>query len=272
MTGTIVSSVGGRPRVVRASQIGGQTITAALCDGKPQLERHLDGLFTHSPHRFSFRVVSAALRLDALKELVDDLELDMLPPGIRQSVCKRRLNFIGGRLCAEHSLRRLGLQRAAVGRHQSGEPMWPFGIIGSITHTDEMAYAAVSARYGPFSIGIDSERVVTDSALRDVQQVCCTDREKAFLFHDHSPNLTGTLIFSAKESICKAIHSVVRRIVDFCEIEVTSIDWLQQELRMRPITDGDLVDRVPECKALFQVDQDTVHTSVALDGERHQRR
>src|SRR2546427_7741956 len=214
-----VSSVGGTLRAVRASQIGGQAITAALCEGKPQLERHLDDLFTHSPHRFSFRVVSAALRLDALRELVDELQLDMLPPSIRQSARKRRLNFIGGRLCAEHSLRRLGLQRAAVGRYQSGEPMWPFGTIGSITHTDEMAYAAVSARYGPFSIGIDSERVITDGALRDVQQVCCTDRENAALFCDHSPNLTGTLIFSAKESLCKAIHSVVRRIVDFCEVE-----------------------------------------------------
>ncbi len=128
-----------------------------------------------------------------------------------------------------------------------------------------MAYAAVCTKYGRFSIGIDSEPIVEADVLKDIREVCCTDRENSNLFCNHDPNLIGTLIFSAKESLFKAIHSVVRRIVEFNEVEVVSIDWVRRELHVHPVFDGDSSRCIPQCRALFRIEEKTIHTSVAFD-------
>lgn len=76
---------------------------------------------------------------------------------VERAVDKRRREFETGRTCAREALQRLGRPPAPLlpGRH--GEPCWPAGIVGSITHTQGYRAVAVSETAHAAAIGIDAE-------------------------------------------------------------------------------------------------------------------
>src|SRR5688572_21941564 len=57
---------------------------------------------------------------------------------------KRRRDFILGRNCARKALAALGHGNAVIERRGNGAPLWPDGIVGSITHTSGYAAALVA--------------------------------------------------------------------------------------------------------------------------------
>src|SRR5688500_8001294 len=69
----------------------------------------------------------------------------------------RRWSFTAGRTAARHALAQLGVRAAPILPGARGEPRWPAGVIGSITHCRGYA-AAVAAPAGRVpSVGIDAE-------------------------------------------------------------------------------------------------------------------
>ena len=71
--------------------------------------------------------------------------------------------FIAGRWCAHRALERLGCPEVVIGSGPHGEPCWPEGFTGSITHKPGTA-VAVAARE---AIGVDLERAAAlPSAIR----------------------------------------------------------------------------------------------------------
>lgn len=73
-------------------------------------------------------------------ELYDDPPgLEPLPeeePLIAKSVAKRRNEFITVRYCARQALSVLGIPEAPILKGDKGQPLWPDGIVGSMTHTE----------------------------------------------------------------------------------------------------------------------------------------
>ncbi|CAG1018487.1 4'-phosphopantetheinyl transferase [Burkholderiaceae bacterium] len=201
------------------------------------------------------------LSLAELAPLIGDLPADLLPPDIRRSVPSRQLAFAAGRLCAEHAMQALQGRAQCVARGEGGEPLWPDGMDGSITHTSAMAAAAVGASMGKYGIGIDSEFIADDEVLRDILHVCCTADERQRLFGGVNDRLVATIVFSAKEALFKAIHRSVRRMVDFDEAEVSSIDWTRQQVRIGGNSGKPRSAEIPMCLAEFRVQGDSVHTS-----------
>jgi len=63
---------------------------------------------------------------------------------IATAVERRRAEFTTVRYCAGRALRELGLERPVMvpGRH--GEPAWPDGVVGSMTHCQGYRAAAVA--------------------------------------------------------------------------------------------------------------------------------
>jgi len=222
------------------------------------------------PHPRCVGAVGVALALPRLAALLDVSRVDGLPADIAASVPKRRLSFIAGRLCAEHALRRLGLG-SAVGRGSQREPLWPAGVLGTITHTDATACALVApagragradARYG---LGIDSQTIVDDAGLEAVLSVCCTPAERGPLL-DRFPagerGLVGTIVFALKEAFYKAVHPTVLRFVDFDELEVQSLDLGTGLARLHP-TVPELARREP-LEGRFTLLDGEVHALVEL--------
>jgi 4'-phosphopantetheinyl transferase EntD len=140
---------------------------------------------------------------------------------LARCVEKRRREFIAGRVCAHHALARFSLEGVPIpcGRHR--EPLWPAGIVGSITHCPGYCAAAVASARTIRAIGIDAERNVPLSP--GIEELVCTERERRWL---RSPPYCdkvnwATLFFSAKESLYKAWFPATHRWLDFTDVELT---------------------------------------------------
>ena len=63
---------------------------------------------------------------------------------VAQAAPKRRRDFALGRACARAALSDLGQPDAVIGQGENGAPLWPAGVVGSITHTKGYAAALVA--------------------------------------------------------------------------------------------------------------------------------
>src|SRR6201988_771014 len=97
----------------------------------------------------------------AAAEMYDDPpELVPLPeeePLIAKSVAKRRNEFITVRYCARQALGELGVPPVPILKGDKGEPCWPEGVVGSLTHCTGYRGAVVGRGAAVRSVGIDAE-------------------------------------------------------------------------------------------------------------------
>jgi enterobactin synthetase component D len=204
-------------------------LTGPVCALLPAGADALRTLLREAPHPASPGLAGAAIDLQALAAALDLAGLaGRLPAGIARSVPKRQLAFVAGRLCAEHALRLAG-GAGAVGRGGAGEPLWPDGFLGSITHTDDLACAVAALGDGARNrrgVGIDSQALADEASVDAIVSVCCTARERALLNDGRPPRerfLAATVVFALKEAFYKAVHPSVGRFVEFDELEVSAI-------------------------------------------------
>lgn len=146
----------------------------------------------------------------------------LLPEELRLGdgmVKSRRREFLLGRACARRALTRLGLPAAPILRGPKGEPLWPRGAVGSITHCEGYWAAAVTTQPQVKSIGIDAELDATLPA--EVVRHVCSAQEIAQL--SRLPRVThwDRILFSAKESIYKAWFPITGRWLGFKDVRVS---------------------------------------------------
>lgn len=129
----------------------------------------------------------------------------------------RRQEFALGRACARHALARLG-RPGPVLRRDDRAPIWPEGVVGSLTHCDGFCAAAVAKRGSVVALGLDAE---LDKPLRDrVGARVCTASERAHVadLPMLEPARWEKLVFSAKESFYKAYFPVARSFLGFQDV------------------------------------------------------
>jgi enterobactin synthetase component D len=181
-----------------------------------------------NPHRLSQRVLYHSLRYDDAAgafPLVSKTRL-RLPPRLRHAPPKRQREFLAGRYCAEEALRKLGADSADVGMAADRAPIWPKGVVGSITHTGDFAAAAVAWEAEIAGLGIDSEQIIDPAAAHDIAAICMVDEVTLFrMAHGLSFCEFCTFVFSAKEAIFKALFPLTRKFLEFSEVLITSLDW-----------------------------------------------
>lgn len=172
-----------------------------------------------------------AVQVVSTRDLVDAV----LWPGeekvVAGAVDKRRAEFTTARACARSALARLGIEPCEIGRGQRGEPLWPTGVVGSITHC-QGHYAAAAARAEDIlSLGIDAEPnaplptevpslVLNPADLRCVQRLESSDSQAGRADHAEQRVAWDRLIFSAKESIYKTWYPVIGTWLGFEEVDV----------------------------------------------------
>jgi 4'-phosphopantetheinyl transferase EntD len=76
---------------------------------------------------------------------------------VARAVEKRRREFATGRTLARNALERLGVAARAISPGERGEPLWPDGVVGSITHCAGYRACAVARASELVAIGIDAE-------------------------------------------------------------------------------------------------------------------
>jgi 4'-phosphopantetheinyl transferase EntD len=133
------------------------------------------------------------------------------------AVAKRRLEFTRGRHCARSALRRLGLTDVPLLSGSEREPLWPPGVIGSITHTDELCLAAVGWQSSYDGVGIDVEPA---SPLQPAVAQRIASEAEMHAIEVMSSLLTARLIFSAKEAFYKCQFYRTRAWLGFFDVSI----------------------------------------------------
>jgi 4'-phosphopantetheinyl transferase EntD len=140
------------------------------------------------------------------------------------AVARRRREFATARWCAHRALAAAGAPDAGrpLLRGRRGEPLWPAGFTGSITHTDGYRAAAAAPLRLAGTLGIDAEpaaplheRVLATIALP-------VERTHLDRLKRTDPQVPwGRLLFSAKEAVYKAWFPLARHPLTFRSVRVT---------------------------------------------------
>lgn len=133
----------------------------------------------------------------------------------------RRREFAAGRALARQAMASLGVAQVAIPAAADRAPVWPAGIVGSISHCSDWCVAAVArASRDCISIGIDVEPAAPLD--KDLFGTVCGDEELRWLAQQpgHSRGLLAKAIFSAKESVYKAQYPLSREVIDFHAVSV----------------------------------------------------
>ena len=144
-------------------------------------------------------------RSAAAEMYTDPPELAPLPeeePLIAKSVAKRRNEFITVRYCAREALGELGVAPVPILKGEKGEPCWPDGIVGSLTHCEGFRGAAVARHDEVRSVGIDAEP--HDVLPKGVLDAISLPRERAELQAMPTGLHWDRILFCAKEATYKA--------------------------------------------------------------------
>lgn len=153
-------------------------------------------------------------------ETFEDMPGQQVFPGEEALVAKavetRRREFVTARHCAREALAKLGYAPVPIHAGPKREPLWPAGVVGSITHTTGFRAAAVAPRSVLASIGIDTEK---NDQLPDGVEESITGAGEPEMLASLSRTFPalhwGRLLFSAKESVYKAWYPLTGRWLGF---------------------------------------------------------
>lgn len=137
---------------------------------------------------------------------------------VANSLEKRRREFAQGRACAREAMRRLGVEPAPIPARADRAPIWPEGIVGTITHTAGLVAAAVARTSEVVALGMDAEsraRPLKTGLERFIRTEA--ERDACRLPLELDP---VRLVFSAKESIHKCVAPMSRIRLNFHEVEL----------------------------------------------------
>jgi len=136
---------------------------------------------------------------------------------LSQAGRKRKADHLAGRLAAFYALNR----KTIPGIGSSGEPLWPAGVSGSISHSGTHA-VAICRENG--LVGIDCEAIIVETEAREIQDGVIDATEAKLLAECDLPfDLAFTLTFSAKESLFKALFPQVQAWMGFDSARVTAL-------------------------------------------------
>ena len=179
----------------------------------------------------------------------------------------RRREFITTRRCARRALAGLGHPATAIRSGPRREPLWPAGVIGSLTHCTGYRAAAVARRSDLGSLGIDAEPhgPLPNGVTRQVTLA----EERALLSW-----LAGSVpaihwdrvLFSAKESVFKAWYPLTGRWLGF-EDAFLSINPTSFVFSAKILVDGVRIDGgtpLTELMGRFLVRQGLIVTAASV--------
>ncbi len=130
----------------------------------------------------------------------------------------RRLEFRTGRACAHAALEGLGVKAVPVLRGARREPLWPVGIVGSITHTTGFCAAAVAQTQDYRALGLDAE--LDARAADDFVRRVCSANEIARCAELGPVEHLANVVFSAKEAVHKLQYPLSGQVLYWRDLEV----------------------------------------------------
>ncbi len=185
---------------------------------------------------------------------------------VARAVEKRRHEFAGGRDCAHRALAALGAEPGPILAGEKGEPQWPAGVVGAITHTAGYRGAAVARDAELAAVAIDAEThaPLPDGLLPDVARP--EERARLAELSRAEPGVHwDRLLFSAKESVYKAWFPLAGRWLGFEDASL-ELDPGERRFQARLLAPGPRLDgtEVRAFEGRWLVEDGLVLTAIAL--------
>jgi 4'-phosphopantetheinyl transferase EntD len=211
-------------------------------------------------------------RVVAVEARRDQTDVTLFPEEERllgQAVEKRRREFTTARACARTALEGLGVPPAPILTGRRGEPLWPEGVVGSITHCDGYRACAVARSEEIVSVGIDAEpnAALPDGLIGDIARPEeLPELRRARL---ERPEVHwDRLLFSAKESVYKAWFPLAKRWLGF-EDAVIVFDPSEGRFTARLLVAGPLLADGPlrSFSGRWMLREGILLTAIAADAQ-----
>jgi 4'-phosphopantetheinyl transferase EntD len=180
----------------------------------------------------------------------------------------RRREFTIARSCARIALTRLGISPTPILCGSSREPLWPRGVVGSITHCPGYCAVAVARETGFATIGIDAE--VHDRLPPGVLEYIALDEERQWLrSRSTTDSCWDRALFSAKESVFKAWFPLTGRWLGF-EDALVNIAPDHGRFTARLLVEGPTIEgnAVTYFEGRYRFEQGRILTAVAMRRHR----
>lgn len=132
---------------------------------------------------------------------------------------KRQGEFAAGRLCAMNALEGLGINGSPILMDSKGAPIWPDGVIGSISHAKGCCAAVVALDGGENSLGLDIEEV--GRVKDDIWSYTFLPEEMDWLrLQSDESAKWASVIFGAKEAFYKAQYPLTHAWLGFKDVVI----------------------------------------------------
>ncbi|WP_414501027.1 4'-phosphopantetheinyl transferase family protein [Zymobacter sp. IVIA_12111.31 C1] len=156
------------------------------------------------------------------------------PPRLQRAVAKRRSEFLAGRICARQALAQLGIDGQAGSKAERRDPIWPKECTGTITHSHGVAAALVGHARHWQGLGIDIEHWINTESARHLSSAILQPHEQQLLDEDDIRFAQQlTLLFSAKESLFKALNPLTGTSFYFHDASLVHLNEGAQTLTLR---------------------------------------
>ena len=139
---------------------------------------------------------------------------------LAKAIERRQREFAAGRAAARTAMRRLGWPECAIPVHEDRSPIWPAGLVGSISHSASFCIAVVGLQSAWACMGIDIEQDhrVTPELW---PSICVPEELQALALVPPADQRSWvTRVFGAKEAFFKAQYPGTRQMLEFHDVEV----------------------------------------------------
>ena len=166
-----------------------------------------------------------------------------------------------GRYCAKQAMNAIGVECNKIQSSSHGFPIWPKGIVGSISHSKGMCLSAV-AKYNDFeAIDIDLEQFnrIKESSLDRIVH----PKEIAEINSDLKK---ATLLFSIKEAFYKAQFPIYKTHLNFKDLAF-SYDFSSQQAELIWLSDKSPIphSEYSKWKITYQIIENTCFALCSKD-------
>jgi 4'-phosphopantetheinyl transferase EntD len=185
---------------------------------------------------------------------------------VDRAIDRRKREHAIGRSCARRALTRLGFAARPILSGPKREPLWPDGVVGSITHCHGYSAAAVAKSSQLLTIGIDAEEHAPLPA--GVLERIALPEEREWLSAAPPGTHWDRLLFSAKEATYKAYYPLAKAWLGFEQAAITfaaGTSTFRVRLLVEPVHAGSRTLRGFEGR--FAIQSNWVLTAIAVAAE-----
>jgi len=140
-----------------------------------------------------------------------------------RAVEKRKNEFYAGRWCAAQAIYQKSRCYLTPKINVDRSPLWPVGIVGSISHSKDKAISVVTSSDKYVGLGIDIQDEISIGEQVDISDLILSAGE-AKLCRSLTTYKAFEVFFSAKESIYKALYPSCRDLFEHKDVEIVKVN------------------------------------------------